>query len=307
MKIAVVGPGAMGTFFAWSLARAGLNVTLLDRDSTRARYLSEQGVSVATEESEPLPVHVPVETAAQATQQFDAAFFFVKAYDTVHAALEMQRCLSVGATVISLQNGLGNGPALAGVLEHCPVLTGTTGHGVTLAAPGACRHAGAGATVLGPHAEATRSDCNQVAALLSTAGIETRVVDDPELAIWEKVCINAAINPLTALLQVTNGALAEPEVCRDLMARIVEECVAAAGMLGVALDAADRLEATWSACAATAANHSSMLQDIRGGKRTEIEQINGAVVQVARSGGFDAVANRVLAELVLGLSKRPLE
>ncbi len=140
-----------------------------------------------------------------------------------------------------------------------------------------------------------------MAELLNRASIETRIAEDGEALLWSKLIVNVGINALTALLRAANGALAQVPECERLMAQAVAEAVAVARALDVNLGPEDQLDRVRQVCTLTAANRSSMLQDILRGRPTEIDVINGAVVAKGREVGVATPVNLLLTQLIQAL------
>jgi 2-dehydropantoate 2-reductase len=123
-------------------------------------------------------------------------------------------------------------------------------------------------------------------------------VDDAQSLIWGKLVINAAINPLTALLRVPNGRLLEIPAAHDLMKALATEVAQVAGAEHIPLPFADPVAAAEDVARRTAPNHSSMLQDILRGAPTEIDAICGAVVRIGQQHRLESPVNWTCWKLV---------
>jgi len=204
----------------------------------------------------------------------DLAIVAVKSFDTGGAARALDG-VSADA-VLSLQNGMGNEELLAAHLS-APVLAGTTTYGARLADPGVVECTGTGDVTLGPWDGGMSTTADRTGEALA-AGLETAVAADMPRRLWEKLGVNAGINAVTALARVPNGSLVDGpagEVARNA-ARETVEVAASAGV-----DIPDTPQRTAAVAEATAANTSSMHQDVLAGGRTEIDAINGYVVEQA--------------------------
>jgi len=177
------------------------------------------------------------------------------------------------------------------------VLGGTTAQGANITAEGVVRHAGVGETVIGEPAGGT-GRAETVAAIFNNAGIETGTTVELDSVIWSKLAINAAINPLTALLDVKNGRLAESEHTKELMRLAASEVAEVCERKGARLLFDDPFEKALAVANATGDNVSSMLSDVRAGRRTEVDRICGAVTNEAEGLGMDAPVNRTLRLLI---------
>jgi len=169
--------------------------------------------------------------------------------------------------------------------------------GATLLGPGRVRPGGEGAITLGAHPGA-----GQFQTLLEKAGFAVTVADDLSALLWGKLVINTAINPLTALLGISNGELLTRPAARQLMADLAHEAAAVAAALGVQLPYEDPVAAAEDVARRTAPNHSSMLQDVQRGAPTEIDAICGAVTHHGEQVGIPTPVNRVMLLAIKALT-----
>jgi 2-dehydropantoate 2-reductase len=231
----------------------------------------------------------------------DLALVVVKSRQTSDAAQALVQILRPDSLAITLQNGLNNQVTLRATLGDERVALGVTSEGATVLGVGQVRHAGHGPTHFGRDAtlgEPQRARIPEVAALFNQAGFEAYVVDDTDSLVWGKLAINAAINPLTALLRVPNGFLVEHEELVDVMAQAAGEVAAVAEAQGIPLPYPDAAEQAVVVARATAANRSSMLQDVARGALTEIEAICGQVARIGHAHGVATPLNGRLCRLV---------
>ncbi|MFZ5814781.1 MAG: ketopantoate reductase family protein [Bacillota bacterium] len=296
-SIGVLGAGALGTLFAHGLASrtlaAGTRVMLLAR--------SPGPDSITIEGRTP----VAVERVTNPQEPVDLLIVLVKAYATAGAMRWAAGAVGPQTIVLTLQNGLGNAEVLAAAVGPERVLVGTTAQGATLLEPGLVRNGGHGPTLIapwlsqGPAAELAP----HVSRLLSRAGFPSGVTPDAGVLLWSKLVVNAAINPLTALYGIPNGMLLERQELRRLMEAAAREAGGVAAALGIGLKE-DPAERAVAVARATAVNRSSMLQDLERGRRTEIEAINGALVERALAIGLSVPVNETLTLLVREAERR---
>ena len=230
----------------------------------------------------------------------------VKANNTADAAAKLKGSISPQSHLLTLQNGLGNVERLGEYFGSSQILAGTTSHGATLLEVGRVRHAGYGEIFMGETGGAGSTlagtaKLQNLAATFNRAGLEAQVVDNIESVLWRKLVVNVGINALTAILDVPNGELLRIHDCQSLMNGAVREAVEVARHCGIELDVLEEIERVRAVCRSTKSNISSMLQDVRRKKKTEIDQLNGVVVEMAARYGMSASVNEVLAAIVRSL------
>lgn len=281
----------MGSFFGGLLAIRN-DVTLVGRkdhmDAIAAHGLRISGKTVRLARPN---------TATRVPRRANPEVVLVttKAYDTANA-MRALRPFGATATFLTLQNGLNNAEVIAASAKH--VVAGTTAHGVTLVRSGEIRHAGVGDTTIGAWHGAPADTVVRVRDLLDEAGIRTRIVADIRSELWAKLVVNAAINPLAALVGVPNGLLVEDAMLRRLLEDVARETAEIARASGARVEPEALVRRARLVARRTAENRASMLQDLDRGRRTEIDAIAGAVLQEAERVGRAAPLNRALFALV---------
>ncbi len=302
MKVMVVGTGAMGTLFSAMLALGGHEVWLLGRRPEVVEAIRREGITLVRGEARQ-KARVKATVRAAEAGPMELVIVFVKAYDTLQACQDALPAVGPGTAVLTLQNGLNNVETIASVVGRGRVLAGVTSHGATLMGPGRVRHAGAGETAIGELDGGETERLQRVAGALRRAGIEVEISHAVNSLIWGKLVVNAAINPLTALLGVPNGELLAREGARELLRASALEAAAVAVALGIPLPYTDPMERAETVCCLTASNRSSMLQDVDRGIQTEIDFINGAVVREGEARGVLTPVNWTLTRLVGALGR----
>jgi len=293
MRVVVFGAGSLGSLVGGRLARAH-DVTLVGRDP-HVSAVQRSGLRVTGVETFETQ---PAATTDGTGMNADLALVTVKAYDTEAAA----RTLATDeyGVVCSLQNGMGNEDVLAAHVD-APVVAGTVTCGARLADPGHVEWLGRGTVTLGPwRPESDTTPVERVAAAFRAADFPTDVTSDIRRRLWEKLAVNAAINPVTALARVENGAVAGEGPLAAVATAAARETAAVARADDVDLSAATATTAVETVASETARNQSSMHRDVARGRRTEIDAINGFVVDRAADRGESVPVNRVLANLIRG-------
>jgi 2-dehydropantoate 2-reductase len=288
----------MGTLFAGLLVQGGHEVWLLGRRAEVVETIAEDGVTIerAGRPERTIPVRAVLSASGAGT--VDLVLIFVKAYSTLQATRDALPAVGEGTVVLTLQNGLNNIETIASVVGRERVIAGVTAHGATLLSPGVTRHAGEGETSIGELDGATTPRLLRVAEALSQSGIKVDLSPCVGCLIWGKLVVNSGINALTAILKVQNGRLIETPEVRSVMAAAAREAAAVASRAGMELPYEDPVARVEEVCRLTAANRSSMLQDMDRGVRTEVDYINGAIVREGDRLGVATPVNWTLARLV---------
>jgi 2-dehydropantoate 2-reductase len=295
-QLVLIGSGALGSLFAAFLA-SHTAVHMLSHWPEQILAIEKQGLTCTHIDGTVSHHHFPITNQARKLEPLRTAFLLVKSYQTARAAYELEPVLAPDGLVVTLQNGLGNFELLTSVLGRGRVAQGVTAQGATMLSAGAVRHAGHGPTYLAttPGKEARVTGLVQ---LLNRAGMPATETEDLDGLLWGKLVVNSGINPLTALLGVTNGGLLRDPRAEKLMGAAAEETAAVAQAIGIALPFADATARTRNVALATANNRSSMLQDLQRGAPTEIDAINGAVVNFGRTVNIATPVNERLWQMV---------
>ncbi len=299
MKVAVLGSGAMGCLYGGALAEAGCDVVLIDVWKDHIDAINASGLKIDGSDGGRTIKNIRGVTRPADAGTADLVVVFVKATMTEQAMRDALSLVGDKTTVLTLQNGLGNVEKLCNVLPASRVIAGTTGHGSTLVGPGHVRHAGIGDTVIGELDGSRSARVEELAALLEKAKMTAKVSTNVMGLIWTKLIVNIGINALTAVTGLKNGRLVDFPETEELMECAIKEACAVAKAKGIRFEVDDPLEHTRAVAKKTAANRSSMLQDVTAKRATEVSVINGAVVDEGRKLGVPTPVNTVLTNLIL--------
>jgi 2-dehydropantoate 2-reductase len=293
----------MGAAFAADAATAGQDVTIVDIATEVVDQIRAHGVTVESAETT-RRVPVPATTDPASVGSVDLAVVFVKGHDTRAAADTVSALLGPDTVAVTLQNGWGNADVLASVLPPQRLLIGVTYHSCSTAGPGHVRHTGRGPTVVGPYLpDGDVSPAKRVAEFLSLAGWETEASAQVRTEIWKKLVLNAATLPTAALTGLVAGQLVQAEPLRDLVDALAAETVAVARAQGLDINLAERLDRIHAVLRGSGRGKASMLQDVEAGRKTEIEEVNGAVARMGAELGIDVPLNLAMVALVNGVER----
>jgi 2-dehydropantoate 2-reductase len=293
LKIAVMGAGAVGCYYGGMLARAGHDVVLIARalhvDAiTRNASAGLRLQTLTFDEQVPLKAS----TDASAVQTADLVLFCVKSSDTETAGRLMQPFLQADALVMCLQNGVDNADRLRAVLPGHTVSAAVVYVATEMAGPGHVKHKGRGELVIEPSAASAA-----VAQALIAAGVPTEVSGNVRGELWAKLILNCAYNAVSAITQLPYGQTVAGLGVQAVMRDVVAECLAVAKADGVQV-AGDVHAAVAILAGSMPLQKSSTAQDLARGKPTEIDFLNGFIVQRGQALGIATPSNQVLWALV---------
>lgn len=304
MRIAIIGPGAIGLLFGGMLAKHGLDVFFLHHSKERADNLAKNGLYIESDFSGAARIPLRVTARVDEIGPSDLILISVKSYDFASAASVIPLLAKPDSIILTLQNGLGHIETLKEAVREGCIAVGITYNGVTLIESGRIRHAGKGPTYIGPAEPdpAIAGRLSKIAACFTEAGIGTQVEEKMQGIVWNKFLINVGINAVSALTGLRNGDLIESEEIRRLMKEVISEASRIAAERNIPIET-DIIARAFQACRMTGGNLSSMLQDVLNRKRTEIDAINGAVLREAAKCGCKAPFNETLTLLVKAVEK----
>jgi 2-dehydropantoate 2-reductase len=292
-RFLILGAGAIGSVFAVRLASRH-PVAVVARGE-RLRQILRDGIRVkgATEGT----IAPPAAATAEALAAFrpDFALVTVKAHATGSAVRSLDP-LGTRPIRVSLQNGLGNEETLAA--GNYPVIGGVSNNGATLLESGEVFHAGLGDVIVSAFQNVAEETVARLAGDLSAAGFSVQQVPDIRKPLWDKTILNAALNPVSALLGVRTGQLLRDSGSERLLRLLLREAVAVARAEGISTSEAEVWAIVQRIVARTSGNKTSMLQDLERGVRTEIEAMNGVIVRRGSQHGIETPWNRLMLRLI---------
>lgn len=321
IRLGFIGAGAIGSLFGGYLANSketNIEVVLFcSRDHAVA--IKNQGLKIKTDYKvitiKNLKVFEKTREKINISSNFDFLFLTTKTYDTRHAINQYREIIDKSKYFIIMQNGLGNEDLLHPLVPKHKILRLVTSHGAVLSKPGQVIHTGRGFTYIGiPYVNFfarkpnlyrdVQNNLDRLNDLLIQSGFNSQVEMDILIKVWEKAIVNIGINAIGALTRLNNGRIVEVEGLRKLMDRAIVEAVEVGNKMKIKLSGDECVQLAYSVANNTYDNKNSMLQDILNGKKTEIDNLNGAIVEIANKFGIKVEANEFLTNLIKGLESR---
>lgn len=284
MEIIIYGAGAIGSVYGALLSTKN-NVVLIGKkvhvDAINTDGLKITGVINKT-------YHLTAQTSIAEIPKHTVLLICVKAYDLEEALLTLKPKIKPDTIIVLMQNGLGNEQIAQRILPKNPIVRAVIGTPATFLKPGEVIYSGKATTYL-PHTTEGRI----VAKLFNAAGMESEAIKDFQHALWAKLIINCVFNPLTSLLNIKNN---EIKHLAPIPKILIEECCSVAAAEGIMLEGMD--QKMNDVIESAGKNLSSMLQDLMKGKKTEIDFLNGKIVELARKHHLAAPYNEMLIALI---------
>lgn len=295
IRYSILGAGAMGTAFGARLHLAGFDVELLNRSSAQSHAIQQHGLR-ATLDGQQHTLNTPATTVEQASPA-DVVIIFTKSFQIKDALQKLPASLKQ-AHVITLQNGLGNGQQVAAEVGINRTIEGVTMMPAQLIRPGEVVSSDAAETWLYHASGKSGFLTEQVGRDFNKAYISTNVTPAVHDFIWQKACFNVAMNALCGLVGASPGMLHAYPDGKALAHEIADETLLIAKASGASLDAEKVHSLIEYACTNHFKHKPSMLQDLENWRATEIEALNGYIVNLADKLGVDASLNRMMSRLI---------
>ncbi len=301
MNIVILGAGAIGSLFGALLSKKN-DVVLIGRTS-HVNAIRKNGLTIDGKTQ--LNMKISAEDAVDAVSfSVDLLIVTVKSYDTESAIDQAKQIIHNKTVVLSLQNGLDNIKAIEHVVDRRQIIVGVTTHGAFFSKPGCIKHTGVGKTILGELDGETSDRIKNIENVFNKSGIETVVSKNIIEDMWVKAVVNSCINPITAFFGCSNGYLLENPLLEKIVEKVCLESTNVANAYGMNLSRQIMIKKTKEVIRETSENYSSMIQSVRKGRKTEIDSINGVLVDIGRTYDVDVSLNEILVSLVKTFSNQ---
>jgi 2-dehydropantoate 2-reductase len=294
VRIGIVGCGAVGSLFAAHLAQLDeAEVCAYDLDGAHVDAINANGLRLSG--AGELTGRLRATSDAEEIPPCDFGIVAVKSMHTAPAIAATASAFGDDCAVCSVQNGIGNEEILADHVHR--VIRGTTFPAGHVIEPGHVGWDTKGDTWVGPYEDTPMVLVERLADLITRSGMNTIALSDARGAQWTKAIFNAATNPVGALTGLAHGELCDFEPTRRLVSRLIDECKAVADALGIELDH-DPEEMVDHAARVAHDHKASMTQDVEARRPTEIDFLNGAIVERGEGAGVPTPLNRAIWALV---------
>ncbi len=291
-KIFVLGAGAIGSSYGALLSRKN-DVTLIGRKS-HVEAINTNGLEISGDTQERF--FVKAETKIKKIPSHALILLTTKAHDSAKALTSIKKLLKSDTVILILQNGLGNKELAKGIVgDEIEILRGLAMMGAEFSEPGKITFWN-GETVL----EQTETGM-RIAELFNESGLKTRVSNGFEDELWNKLVVNCVVNPLTAILRVRDNEIVV-DALKEVRHGIIKECIEVGRAEGIVFE--PDLKESIDRKILQYTNFSSMCQDLIKGKRTEIDFLNGKIVELGRKHHIQTPINETLVSLIKSLEAK---
>lgn len=284
MKIAVIGPGAMGLLYGAKLSQCA-EVVLVGNNVEHVKEINDNGITLKRDGEETV-YHVPAVLSGQIKEAVDMVILFTKAYLTEEALEQNKAIIGPNTVLLTLQNGAGHEEILSKFAESKNILIGTTAQGSYRENAHTIVNSGLGDTAIGAISDdftgtGESIGIEEIRNVFEKSDFPCKISDNIKQMVWNKLMINASSSVLSGVLSVNQGYVVENsnawEICKDLIREI---CATAAGE-GFMFDEKEQIERIANHLKNAPGGYTSIYADLKNGRKTEVDYISGAVVKAA--------------------------
>lgn len=296
-KIVVLGAGAVGCYFGGLLARAGSNVHLIARDN-HVKAIKKNGLFLeCLSFQERIAVNSSTDT--QAVEDADLILVCVKSPHTKSALQEIKNLIKPGTLILSLQNGVDNAERISEVVSN-KVVPAVVYVATSMVANGHVKHFGRGELIVGNMntGKATPSDLKELCDLFLNAGAPCVISENIQRELWLKFLVNCSYNGISAIGQISYGDMVKQERIKIFINRLTSEFLWVAQQEKIDISFDEAMIVNEQIAITMSGQKSSTAQDLALGKPTEIDYLNGLIIQKAEQYGIDVPNHRAIYALV---------
>lgn len=297
MKIVIIGAGAMGCLYGAYLSRKN-EVIMLDSYQPQVDAINENGITVLEEDG--TKQHFPSVRAClsgEYKEDADLVIVFVKSTYTEDALKTNRKLFDDHTLVMTLQNGAGNDRKIEQYVARKNIIIGTSKHNSVNLGNGNVRHSGRGVTTIGSNLK-ENENLSVICTLLEEGGFAAEIAEDIQRIIWSKLFVNLSINTFTAITRSPIRSMIDNHYAWDFAEKMICEAVDVAEADGTHFSYMEVLNMVHHVCEDAGKGYSSMSQDVMNCRKTEIDAINGAIVEQAKLYNVAAPYNALVVDLI---------
>lgn len=305
MKIAVIGAGAMGSIYGGHLSENN-EVLMIDTNPEVVKKINENGIRLQENGTEKIFHPRAMQDAAKETPA-DLVILFVKALYSRAALQGNKQLIGPDTYLLTLQNGAGHEELLKEFTDDCHIIIGTTEDNGAVLEDGSIRHGGTGRTNIGMLEPDKNHILEKIAQTFDACGFQTKIHENIQYLIWDKLFTNVSLSALTAVLQVPMGYIAGNEYAWKTAERLIHEAVITAEALGLSFDEKELTARVKATSENNPKGLTSICMDIKNHRKTEVETISGAVVRAAARMGVNVPTHEIVVNMIHALESRQEE
>ena len=299
MKIIVIGAGAMGSIYGGRLSVHN-DVYLVDTNEALVDKINKEGLTLEEEGRE----FTFSPKAASSVENLDAADLIILFTKSMYSRIALEGAKAVigkDTYLMTLQNGAGHEKLLKEFVDEDHVIIGTTEDNGAIITLAHVHHGGKGVTNIGLLNGKKEDILYRIKETFDSCGFSVNIHENIHSLIWDKLMTNASLSILTAILQCDMSYISQNESARNLCIRLIEETVGVACSMGLSFSLEEVKKKVLETSAANKGGYTSIMMDIKNGRKTEVDTISGAVVAKAEELGLDVPCMKMAVSLIHAL------
>ena len=300
MRIIVVGAGVMGSIYGGRLSQHN-DVTLIDTNIALVGKIADDGIIL--EESGVENVFHPM-ASVSSSEKADLVILFTKSLYSVSALKNIRGTIGEDTYLMTLQNGAGHEKILSGFADESRIIIGTTEDNGAVLALGKVHHGGKGVTNIGKIDGSDDPFLYKVKEAFDSCGFDVRIHHNIQQLIWDKLMTNVSLSVLTAILQCDMYYVSQNEYAFSICRNLIKETVRVAAAMGLSFDENAVVEKVRKTSESNKGGYTSIMMDIKNGRKTEVDTISGAVVEKAHELGVPVPHHEMAVSLIHALEDR---
>ncbi len=302
MKIAILGAGAMGSIYGGHLCLKN-EVYLIDKKQELVEKIQKDGLKIL-ENNEDVIYRPKALTSSENLGEVDLVIVFVKSIFSRDALRENSHIIGKNTYVMTLQNGAGHEDILSEFVPYERVIIGTTEDNGAILENGYVRRGGKGRTNIGMLVEDKRLILPKVKACFDECGFDTKIFENIQYLIWDKLFTNVSLSALTGVLQVPIGFIYKNEYAWNMTKELIRETLKVTKAMGLEFDEKDIINRVKETSINSPEGITSICADIKNGRKTEVDTISGAVVKMGEKLGVDVPLHKFVVNMVHALESK---